>query len=33
MHKIDERVEIDDITNLTAIYEAFLDRFFAGSAQ
>ena len=28
MHKIDERVEIADITRLTAIYEAFLDRFF-----
>ena len=29
MHKADERVEIDDITRLTAIYESFLDRFFA----
>jgi len=29
MHKADERVEIADIANLTAIYEAFLDRFFA----
>ena len=29
MHKADERVEIADITRLTAIYEAFLDRFFA----
>ena len=28
MHKADERVEITDITALTAIYEAFLDRFF-----
>ena len=29
MHKTDERVEIADITRLTAIYEAFLERFFA----
>ena len=29
MHKADERVEIADIGQLTAIYEAFLDRFFA----
>ena len=28
MHKADERVEIADITGLTAIYEAFLERFF-----
>jgi succinyl-diaminopimelate desuccinylase len=28
MHKADERVEIADIGQLTAIYEAFLDRFF-----
>ncbi len=28
MHKADERVEITDIGRLTAIYEAFLDRFF-----
>jgi succinyl-diaminopimelate desuccinylase len=28
MHKADERVEIADITRLTAIYEAFLERFF-----
>jgi succinyl-diaminopimelate desuccinylase len=28
MHKTDERVEIADIAQLTAIYEAFLDRFF-----
>jgi len=28
MHKADERVDIADITRLTAIYEAFLDRFF-----
>jgi succinyl-diaminopimelate desuccinylase len=30
MHKTDERVEIADIVQLTAIYEAFLDRFFGG---
>jgi succinyl-diaminopimelate desuccinylase len=30
MHKADERVEIADIGRLTAIYEAFLDRFFEG---
>ena len=30
MHKTDERVEIADIAQLTAIYEAFLDRFFGG---
>ena len=29
MHKADERVEIADIARLTAIYEAFLERFFA----
>ncbi|HEX3953964.1 MAG TPA: succinyl-diaminopimelate desuccinylase [Stellaceae bacterium] len=29
MHKVDERVEIADINQLTAIYEGFLDRFFA----
>jgi len=29
MHKTDERVEIADITRLTAIYEAFIERFFA----
>jgi succinyl-diaminopimelate desuccinylase len=33
MHKTDERVEIADIAQLTAIYEAFLDRFFAGYDQ
>jgi succinyl-diaminopimelate desuccinylase len=32
MHKTDERVEIADIAQLTAIYEAFLDRFFAQGA-
>jgi succinyl-diaminopimelate desuccinylase len=31
MHKTDERVEIADIAQLTAIYEAFLDRFFGGA--
>ena len=29
MHKADERVEIADITRLTAIYQGFLERFFA----
>lgn len=29
IHKTDERVDIADITGLSAIYEAFLDRFFA----
>ncbi|MBV9829305.1 MAG: succinyl-diaminopimelate desuccinylase [Alphaproteobacteria bacterium] len=29
MHKVDERVDIADITHLTAIYEAFLERMFA----
>ncbi len=33
MHKTDERVEIADIGQLTAIYETFLDRFFATDAQ
>jgi succinyl-diaminopimelate desuccinylase len=28
MHKTDERVEIADIARLTAIYEAFIERFF-----
>ncbi|HVC51865.1 MAG TPA: succinyl-diaminopimelate desuccinylase [Stellaceae bacterium] len=28
MHKVDERVELADIAGLTAIYGAFLDRFF-----
>ena len=32
MHKADERVEIADIGQLAAIYETFLDRFFAESA-
>jgi succinyl-diaminopimelate desuccinylase len=29
MHKADERVDIADLSQLAAIYEAFLDRFFA----
>jgi acetylornithine deacetylase/succinyl-diaminopimelate desuccinylase-like protein len=29
MHKADERVPVADIAQLVAIYEAFLDRFFA----
>src|SRR5204863_3713051 len=29
MHKADERVDIADLASLTAIYGAFLDRFFA----
>ena len=29
MHQIDERVPLADLTTLTAIYRAFLDRFFA----
>jgi succinyl-diaminopimelate desuccinylase len=32
MHKADERVEIADIGQLAAIYEAFLERFFAAQA-
>jgi len=31
MHKADERVPVADIAQLVAIYEAFLDRFFATS--
>lgn len=31
MHKIDERVELDDITRLVAIYRGFLDRFFGNA--
>jgi succinyl-diaminopimelate desuccinylase len=31
MHKADERVDIADIAGLTAIYQAFLDRFFTMS--
>jgi succinyl-diaminopimelate desuccinylase len=31
MHKADERVGIADLSQLTAIYEGFLDRFFAGA--
>jgi succinyl-diaminopimelate desuccinylase len=29
MHKVDERAAVEDIRNLSAIYEAALDRFFA----
>ena len=29
MHQVDERVPVADLTALTAIYRAFLDRFFA----
>ena len=29
MHQVDERVPLADLTQLTAIYRAFLDRFFA----
>jgi acetylornithine deacetylase/succinyl-diaminopimelate desuccinylase-like protein len=28
MHKVDERVELADIAQLTAIYGGFLERFF-----
>ncbi len=28
MHKVDERVDIADIAQLTAIYEGFLERYF-----
>jgi succinyl-diaminopimelate desuccinylase len=31
MHKVDERVELADITRLVAIYGGFLDRFFGNS--
>ena len=31
MHKVDERVELADITRLTAIYGGFLDRFFGNA--
>src|SRR5690606_39808986 len=30
MHKVDERAALADIRDLSAIYEAILDRFFAG---
>ena len=32
MHQIDERVPLADLTQLTAIYRAFLDRFFAAGS-
>jgi len=28
MHKVDERVDVADIAQLTEIYGAFIDRFF-----
>jgi succinyl-diaminopimelate desuccinylase len=31
MHKIDERVELADVTRLVAIYRGFLDRFFGNA--
>ncbi|MBV8778550.1 MAG: succinyl-diaminopimelate desuccinylase [Alphaproteobacteria bacterium] len=31
MHKVDERVEVADITQLAAIYRGFLDRFFGNA--
>jgi succinyl-diaminopimelate desuccinylase len=31
MHQIDERVPLKDLAALTAIYRAFIDRFFAGA--
>jgi succinyl-diaminopimelate desuccinylase len=31
MHKVDERVELGDITRLVAIYGGFLDRFFGNA--
>jgi succinyl-diaminopimelate desuccinylase len=31
MHKTDERVDIADLTGLSAIYQAFLERFFAAA--
>jgi succinyl-diaminopimelate desuccinylase len=31
MHKVDERVDLADLTRLTAIYGAFLDRFFGNT--
>jgi succinyl-diaminopimelate desuccinylase len=33
MHQTDERVPLADLTQLTAIYRAFLDRFFAGDGH
>ena len=32
IHQVDERVPLADLHQLTAIYRAFLDRFFAGGA-
>jgi acetylornithine deacetylase/succinyl-diaminopimelate desuccinylase-like protein len=31
MHKVDERVDLADITRLAAIYGGFLDRFFGNA--
>jgi succinyl-diaminopimelate desuccinylase len=33
MHKADERVELADLAQLTAIYQAFLDRFFDSASS
>ena len=33
MHQVDERVPLSDLTMLTAIYRAFLDRFFAAGGE
>jgi succinyl-diaminopimelate desuccinylase len=33
MHQVDERVPLADLAQLTAIYRAFLDRFFAGDGR
>jgi acetylornithine deacetylase/succinyl-diaminopimelate desuccinylase-like protein len=31
MHKVDERVDLADITRLAEIYGSFLDRFFGNA--
>ena len=33
MHQVDERVPLADLAQLTAIYRAFIDRFFAGDGS
>lgn len=33
MHKADEHIAITDLVGLTAIYESFMERFFAGEAE
>ena len=33
MHQVDERVPLNDLAQLTAIYRAFLDRFFAAGQE